>query len=110
MDSEKAPSSPARFVVAHGVSIASRYRKQDEILLMTKVVSDLAPEQRGLIKSILCDSKVGNSFSVEIQPGSDDPTHTRPLAAALSRLLIKHRGGHGDLLVGNTAEIEPTWD
>lgn len=92
-----------------GVEISSRYGKHHELVEMAEVIAGMPPALRALIKSIWCDSKATNTFSVDLKPGMDVPFITEQIGACLHGLIMNVHGGHNGIYVGENYEVASDW-
>jgi hypothetical protein len=70
-DTEKVPTTTIKRLVHRGVEIASRYRKADEFETMVKVIEAVPEWAQARIRSVLCDSKCGSCYSVQLRRWDD---------------------------------------
>jgi hypothetical protein len=109
IDHDKLPTTPFAAVIVGGANLTSRYRKQDELALMARVVSALPDRERSVMEAMFCDSKAMWCFAVDVKPGFDHIAYTAPLRARINALLLRYHGGHNGLYIGKTWHADQDW-
>jgi hypothetical protein len=112
-DTEKVATTSLQSVTARGIEITSRYNKVDEFELMVKMVNALPASLCKKIKSIWCDSKACQCFTVVLRAWNDNLA--REVGVKLQAALLNMRSGHNGIAVeagtldGPTIWIDPEW-
>lgn len=107
MDSEKLPTAPVPSIDVCGVTVTSRYQKQNELDVMVKVVKMLPAWAKQSIVSIWRDSKACSCFTIDMADDCDRKELTRPLGNKLNELFLEVNGGHNGIYVGRSHEVNP---
>jgi hypothetical protein len=112
---DKTYTTSVDVLVVGGVEISSRYRKAEELETMTAIVV-LGLSEPGLrrhVKSVWCDSKFSDSYTVMLR--SKDANLAQQIGLAFEAGAFRVKGGHNGILVegpdGKTlANIDSNWD
>ena len=110
-DDEKCPTTSLRELIAHGVSLSSRYHKADELETMAMMVDALPRDLRARIESIWCDSKASATYSVSLR---DCPTWlAMAIGHQLERTCLERFDGHNGIGLsgqdGGQLFLNPRW-
>jgi hypothetical protein len=79
-------------IVVEGVRLSSRYNRQSELDLLTRVIMALDADQRRRIGSIFVDSKGCAFYTIWFRP--EDRDAADPVARAVADKLIELAGGY----------------
>jgi hypothetical protein len=110
LDPEKLSTTSVKFAIVRGVKISSRYQKQHEMVLMTRIVEMLPPWATEAMAELWCNSKHGHQFIVELKDGMDRPELTKRLGRLLDRLFLQINRGHNGIEVGEKYEVAAWWE
>ena len=92
-----------------GVEIASRYGKQAELAEMAEMVAALPADLRHSVIRLWCNSKVGHSFTVDVDERHDVMRITQQIGTWLEQIACRVAGGHNGIWVGTKTRLDARW-
>jgi hypothetical protein len=98
-DHDKTSTTSIDVLVVGGVEISSRYRKVDELETMTAIVV-LGLSEPGLrwhVKSVQCNSKYSDSYSITVR--SKNAALAKQIGSAFEAGAFRVKGGHNGITV-----------
>jgi hypothetical protein len=66
---DKNPTTAIRNLVVHGVDIASRYNKLDELIRMAEAIATLDAEDAKLVEKVFDNSKISRCYTITLRRG-----------------------------------------
>ena len=117
-NAEKVATTSIKVLKIDGVEITSRYCRAHEFELMRDMVLALAPRWRAVMKSIFCDSKATDCFSVTMHRW--DPSLAAEIGKQLENAALELNDGHNGITIaaptktvfsaaGQFIDIHPSW-
>lgn len=111
IDDEKRPQCSPEKVLCHDVVLQSRYEKLHEYRVMAAMINDLSPILREQVTSVLCDSKAGAFYTVELKSSED--TLVNMIATSVEATAKRTVGGYNGITLqcreAIIRELDPDW-
>jgi hypothetical protein len=104
-NAEKVATTSIKMLKIDGVEITSRYCRALEFELMRDMVLALSPRWRAIMKSIFCDSKATDCFSVTMRRW--DPRLATEIGKQLESAALELNDGHNGITIAAATATKP---